>query len=59
MVTKNFWLGCNELIIVFRNGTFHVLEEFENFVSVFSGHFDECFEYCKNRLIDYEESVIG
>lgn len=58
-MVENFWLGCNELVIVFRNGIFHVIEKFENFDSVFFGHYEECLDYCKNRVNEYEESIIG
>ena len=58
-MSKNFWLGCNELIIVFRNGTHHVIEAYENWKKVFTGHIEECIKYCKIREKEYEESVIG
>lgn len=56
---KNFWLGCNELVIAFRNGTNHVIEAYENWRTVFKGHIEECIEYCKKREAEYEESIIG
>lgn len=56
---KNFWLGSNELVIVFRNGTHSVIEKFENWKDVFCGCLEECMKYCSNREIEYEESIIG
>lgn len=56
---ENFWLGCNELIVVFRNGTHHVIEAYENWETVFTGHIEECIGYCKRREIEYMEAVIG
>lgn len=56
---KNFWLGCNELVIVFCNGTNYVIEAYENWRTVFKGHIEECIEYCKRRETEYEESIIG
>lgn len=56
---KNFWFGCNELIIVFRNGTHHVIEAYENWKTVFTGNIEECIEYCKRHEIEYMEAVIG
>lgn len=59
LMTKNFWLDNNELIIVFRDGTHHVIEEDIGYEVVFTGHFEECVYYCEQRLRDYYESVIG
>lgn len=56
---KNYWLGSNELVIVFRNGTHHVIEVFENWETVFTGNYEQCIEYCDNRVISYQESIIG
>jgi len=56
---NNFWLGDNELVIVYREGTHHVLESYGNYSTVFSGAYDKCVEYCKNREISYLESIIG
>lgn len=58
-MSKNFWLGNNELLIVFRNGTHHVIESYEDYKTIFTGHFEKCLEYCKNREVAYMESVIG
>ena len=56
---KNFWLGCNELVIIFHNGTHHVIEEFENWKTVFTGCLEDCIKYCNGREIEYEESIVG
>lgn len=56
---KNYWLGSNELVITQQNGTHHVIEKFENWKAVFSGHIEQCLKYCWDRVIDYEESTIG
>lgn len=55
---NNFWLGANELCIVYRNGKYHVIEEYENWESVYQGEYKKCLEYCKQREIDYLESIL-
>ena len=59
-MTNNFWLGSNELVIVFRNGQ-HIVWEIDNDErkTVFTGHFDKCLEYCKSREVEYMEGIIG
>ncbi len=59
MFIKNFWLGSNELVILFHNGTHHVKEKFENWKTVFSGNIEKCLKYCENRENRYMESIIG
>lgn len=56
---KNYWLGCNELVIIQKNGTHHVIEKFENQKTVFVEQIEKCLEYCWDCVIDYEESTIG
>lgn len=56
MYMQNYYVGGNQMVIVYRNGTCHVLEEYENYDSVFTGTFAQCFEYCNKRNIEYEES---
>jgi hypothetical protein len=58
-IHQNFWLGSNELIIVFRDGTCHVIEQYEDWETVFTGRYEECLKYCKSREIEYKESIIG
>ena len=55
----NIWLGNNELLIRFRNGTHVVLEGYEDYEVVFTGTYEECFKYMTDRWIEYEESIIG
>lgn len=57
MAMYNTFLGSNELKVVFRNGQSCVIEEDENWKVVFSGHFEKCVEYCKERHIQYQESL--
>ena len=52
----NLFMGSNELIIIYRNGTHHVIEKDEDYNEVFTGSYEKCCEYCKNRNIDYLES---
>lgn len=59
MTAENLWLGGNELIIRFRNGTHVVLESYEDYEVVFQGKYEECVKYCEKRWIEYEESIIG
>lgn len=58
-MVKNFWLDNNELVIVYRNGTHHVIEAYEDYNTVFTGKIEDCLTYCKNREIAYMESIIG
>ena len=55
----NFWLGPNELIICFRNGTYHVHEKFEDYAEVFTGNYDNCWRYCTQRYEEYLREIIG
>ena len=52
----NLFMGSNELIVIYRNGTHHVIEKDEDYNEVFIGSYEKCCEYCKNRNIDYLES---
>lgn len=59
---KNFYLGDNELVIINFNSTHthcQVIEKYEDWQRVFWGTEEECNKYCKNREIEYEESIIG
>ena len=58
MWIENRYIGANELILVFRNGTYYVLEEYENYNSIFQGNYKKCIEYMKTREIDYLESLL-
>ena len=55
---KNYWLGANELQIVFRDGTHRVIEEYENWKTVFTGTYEECVKYCEKRYTEYEEDIL-
>lgn len=58
-MANNYWIGGNELIIVFRNGTHMVLEGYEDYEPVFVGSFEKCVKYCDDRWTEYQESIIG
>lgn len=57
-MVNNFWLGSNEICIVCRDGRHHVLEEYENWESIFTGSYEDCLEYCEQREVDYKESTL-
>lgn len=52
-MNEKFYLGDNELIIVQKNDIFCVKEFFEQYDIVFSGSYDDCLDYCVNRLIHF------
>ncbi len=56
---KSYWLGNNELIIVFTNGKHHVKESHMNYDVVFLGQLEACVEYCERREVGYMASVVG
>lgn len=58
MYMQNYYVGANQMVIVFRDGTCHVLEEYENYDSVFTGTFAQCFAYCEDRNLKYLESTV-
>lgn len=58
-MSDNFWIGNNELVIVFRNGIHHVLERYEDYEPVFTGRYEKCREYCKSREADFLQESIG
>lgn len=39
-MANNYWLGSNELMIVFRDGRHYVLERYERYKPVFNGHYE-------------------
>lgn len=49
----NVFIGNNELRIVAKSGNYQVIEEWENWKTVFSGNYSDCVKYCDNRYIDY------
>ena len=54
-MSNNRYLGDNELVLVFRNGTHCVLEEYEYYEPVFSGHYEDCVKYMDRREAEYLE----
>ena len=54
-MSDNRYLGANELVLVFRNGTHCVLEEYEYYEPVFSGHYEDCVKYMDRREAEYLE----
>lgn len=54
---KNVWLGDNELVLFFKNGTFHVIEKYEDYAEVFTGNYDQCIDYMNRRELDYLMSM--
>lgn len=57
--SNNFWLGDNEIVIVACEHTkYKVIEKYEEWKVVFKGTYEECREYCKKRVDEYEESII-
>lgn len=55
---EKFRVGETELIIAYGDGVYHVLNSNENeeYDIVFTGHYDECVEYCEKQEILYNES---
>lgn len=58
MYVQNYYVGGNQMVIVYREGTHHVLEEYEDYEIVFTGTFAQCLEYCDQRNLKYLESTI-
>lgn len=57
---NNLWLDAdNELVIVYQDGTHHVIEKYENWERVFTGNYAKCVEYLETRYTEYIESIIG
>ena len=57
-MTDNLFLGGNQLVIAFWNGTFCVLESFEDCQPVFTGSYEKCLDYMRTRYIEYLESLL-
>ena len=58
-MTNNFWLGSNELCIIYRDGRHLVVERYMDYDVVFDGTYADCLDYCKSREIEYLENTIG
>ncbi len=56
-MADNFWLGENELQIVYRNGTHFVLEMYEDYSPVFQGTYGDCRKYCERQILEYEDNL--
>jgi len=56
---ENRWLGSNELVMFYRDGTFHVIEEYEGWSEVFTGTYEQARSYMDKREIAYLEATIG
>ena len=52
----NFWLGNEELVIRWGIGTFVVLSSREDYI-LFTGSYEKCLEFCRNRKEAYEDSL--
>ena len=62
-MSDNFYLGAYEYIIVFRNGTHHIVDIWQSEVYdtdgvIFTGHYDKCLEERKRMEIAHAESLI-
>lgn len=58
-MADNFWIGSNELVIIYRSGRHYVLEAYEDYEPVFNGNYEQCRQYCEMREVEYRESIIG
>lgn len=56
---KNLYLGNNLLGIRYEDGRWVVREDFEGWVVVFSGTFEECEAYCDERYVAYQVENVG
>lgn len=55
----NLYLGNNELRLIATHGYYSVIEEWENWGTVFQGGYKECLAYMEARYTDYQVSLIG
>ena len=55
---QNVFIGNNELRIIVKGGNYQVIEEWENWRTVFSGNYSECVNYCNNRYREYIISTL-
>lgn len=51
-------LGNQELVIVYKGGTYIVRDSWEDYSIVFRGSYEKCYAYCKEQERDYLESQI-
>ena len=59
MILYSTYLGGNELVVSCKGGACVVTESYRNYEIVFTGSYTECVDYCEDRWIDYEESIVG
>ena len=57
-MADNFWIGSNELVIIYKSGRHYVLEAYEDYEPVFDGDYEKCRKYCEMRKVEYIESII-
>ena len=57
-MADNFWIGSNELVIIYKSGRHYVLEAYEDYDPVFDGNYEQCRKYCEMRKVEYMESII-
>lgn len=52
----NYWMGSEELVIVFRNGI-HVVLSSEEDDPIFTGSYEKCKDFCEMMVDEYMESL--
>ena len=61
-MSDNFYIGSCEYIIIYRNGTHHIIDVFDEEVYdtgvIFTGHYGECLEERERMEITYAESLL-
>ena len=58
-MNEKFQIGDKELMIVFGDGIYHVLEAKEEYDVVFTCNYEECLEYCEKTKIIAEQNSIA
>lgn len=58
MYVQNYYIGANQLVIVYRDDTYMVLEEYEGYAVVFMGTYIQCLAYCRQRELEYLDRTI-
>lgn len=59
MYVENYFIGNQEYIITFKNGTHHVKEIRKNEnVEIFSGHYEDCKMFLQGKAADYLYSLV-
>ena len=52
----NYWIGNEELVIIFQGGTHAVLSSEEE-DPIFTGSYEECKDFCEMMVDEYQESL--